>query len=62
MIHQCDIARCKHGDSNAPCKYGFPKPCQGQTFFDVATGSTDSVEICWTNDRKPFSFMQLMDD
>ena len=26
MVHECNLARCKHGDPSQPCRYGFPKP------------------------------------
>ena len=38
MIHTCNLARCKHGDINAPCKYGFPKPCNDNTTYDPNSG------------------------
>ena len=29
MIHSCNVWRCKRGDPNASCRYGFPKsPCE----------------------------------
>ena len=58
MIHTCNIARCKHGDPNAPCKYGFPKPCQAQTFFDTTTGNV--VYERSTNDLNVVEFSPVL--